>query len=502
LSVLEPKQNSLIVRAAARAFGAHASWVPRQAGKPLVVYAEYADVAVPFADADLLAADAAARSADAVADASTASCAYAAADAAAFAAFAYRDKNLIWESLNRDLGLLQERSIAEVVESALWPVIPLDTYRTFSGVHPMPYRLEREWLSLGAQLLRRGPRWQIWIEWYEDVLNGRPPWGLPRESGNRVSFEFLTWPDEKWLRDPDEINAEIAALIEAERTKLATGDVPEQQIAPVRVEERDGKIAKASDRDSPLSARERDFEQWRMPVASHLDELLAGDFRPGTNHGRMRDRLTELQAHLQGSIADVKENQFKLGYGMTRFAGLISAYETGGDDMPVLSPDTLKDLIVLDAGLRMGLDKLERWAAFREAAANDRSGAADAPAGEVAKVLDSMAGTMEKNETYFDPELPESIRWVSEALKDPGGASRSAVFGGVRSAENVFIFLAQRALGLVKAPFDGAEIGLRQTTAAALIGLFFGIGVQLSVLAPGAVPWLKPVLEAIQKIAP
>jgi serine/threonine-protein kinase len=42
--------------------------------------------------------------------------------------------------------------------------------------------------------------------------------------------------------------------------------IPDQSPAPVRVEERDGRVAKATDRDSALSASERDFAAWRDPV--------------------------------------------------------------------------------------------------------------------------------------------------------------------------------------------------------------------------------------------
>jgi hypothetical protein len=451
-------------------------------------------------DAAAYAADAASKAEDNVAE-FAADAAADAADAAAAAANDFGGWDDFWESVNYDLELMREHAASDIVERMLWGQFRFVEGRSFTFDAKTRVWRGPAWSGFRKSLFDYEPHWQIWIDWYEDILNGHPPWGLPREAGNAVSLEFLTWPEEKWEREPEEVNQEIAALIEAERTKLTAEDVPDQQIAPVRVEERDGKIAKISDRDSALLAPERDFEQWRAPVASHLDELLAGDFRPGTNHARMRDRLTELQAHLHGSTADVKENQFKLGYAMTRFASLISAYETGGDDMPVLSPDTLKDLIVLDAGLRMGLDKLERWVAFREAAANDRSGASDAPAGEVAKVLDSIAGNMEGESKYFDAELPRTFRLLAEAAKDPYGATRTVVYGAVRSAENVFIFVGQIALGLAAGTADGAKTGISKAVAAGLFVFLSGLGLHLAGIAPGALSWIKPVLEAIQKIA-
>ena len=93
----------------------------------------------------------------------------------------------------------------------------------------------------------------------------------------------------------------------------------------------------------------------------HIEELTSGDFREGTNHGRARDRLVALSNLLPGDIAEVKEQQFRIGYEIERFEGLIAAYRSGGDDMPVLNAAALEDLDRLRIALD-GVDKPERWA--------------------------------------------------------------------------------------------------------------------------------------------
>lgn len=114
--------------------------------------------------------------------------------------------------------------------------------------------------------------------------------------------------------------------------------VPDQSPAPVCVEERAGKISRITDRDSPLGAPERDFNQWREPVFDHIQEMLTGDFRAGTNHSRARDRLVALAALLTGDTLDVKERQFRVGYEIERLGRLVIAYRTGVDDMPRSCP--------------------------------------------------------------------------------------------------------------------------------------------------------------------
>jgi hypothetical protein len=176
--------------------------------------------------------------------------------------------------------------------------------------------------------------------------------------------------------------------------------------------------------------------------------MLAGDFRPGTNHSRARDRLVALAVLLAASIAEMKERQFRIGYEIEWFGGLVSAYRSGGDDMPALSADALEDLDRLRIALVMGITKLERWAEFRRAAAADPKHDGDANPAVLSEGLTGIAVEMERRPTYFDPELPETFRFLAEATRDPRGATKTVVYGGVRSAENLISFLGRKALGI------------------------------------------------------
>jgi phosphoglycerate kinase len=145
-------------------------------------------------------------------------------------------------------------------------------------------------------------------------------------------------------------------------------EVPNQSPAPVRIEERDGKIAQVNNRNSSIYADERDFDAWREVIIDHLQELTSGDFRAGTNHSRARDRIVALGMLLPGELADVKERQFRIGYEIERFDGLVTAYKSGGDDMPELHAAVLEDLTRLRAALKIGLVKLDRWSDFLRSA--------------------------------------------------------------------------------------------------------------------------------------
>jgi hypothetical protein len=275
--------------------------------------------------------------------------------------------------------------------------------------------------------------------------------------------------------------------------------IPDQSPAPVCVEERSGRIVLVNNRDSALSATEADFNGWREPVVDHIQELLSGDFREGTNHSRARDRLVALATYFVGSISEVKEQQFRVGYEIERFGGLVSAYRSSGEDMPTLSADVLEDIDRLRIALAMGVSKLERWAEFHRAAATDPAHDGDANPALVSEGLDELAGEMERRPAYFDPELPETFRFLAEATRDPRGATKTVVYGGVRSAENLVSFLGRKALGIGANAVGAVEQNISKAIAATLIAGLSGTALQISGALPTAWAWLRPLLDALAR---
>ena len=296
------------------------------------------------------------------------------------------------------------------------------------------------------------------------------------------------------------VHLDGAAPLEADATVQTPFRLPGQTFAPVRVEERGGKIAQASERDSLLRSAEADFNAWRYPITDHLRELLDGDFRQGTNHGRARDQLAALGALLSGSVIEVKDRQFRIGYEIERLGGLISAYRLSGDDMPALNAAVLEDLERLYLALKIGIDKLERWAEFHRMAANDPLREGDANPGVVGDALEGMAAEMERRPKYFDPELPASFRFLAEAVRDPAGVNKTVVYGSVRSAENLISFLGQKLLGIATKTADSVERHISKAVAAFLITSLAGAALQISGALPVGWAWLKPLLDAASKM--
>jgi hypothetical protein len=439
--------------------------------------ANVVDAAFPAASA----ADAAAYAASAAANANAA--ARTTASAAGAAAYSSADAGAIHYAARLDLQQLHAGIVTadQLARRSLW-------------AKPRPASVGHAWRSL-LQLFRVEDHWSVWIEWYEHVLVGTP-------SSVDEDAAFTDIPGElPWDAGAKAVNAEIARRLELIYSQLRTPEIPDQSAAPVRVEERDGKVAKVSDRDGPLDAAERDFRDWRDPVVDHIAELSSADFAVGTNHSRVRDRLLAFGKLLPGEIVDVKERQFHIGYEIERFDGLVWAYRTGGDDMPVLNAAQLEDLTRLLVALKMGIGKLERWSEFRKIASDSAGQEGDADRGILAEALEEMAVNMERQPRYFDPELPVSFRFLSEAVRDWQGATKTVVYGAVKSAENVISFLGQRALGIGKKTVDEVEARIPKALARMLLLGLSGAALTLSGALPQAWDWLKPLLEALSKLS-
>jgi hypothetical protein len=402
-----------------------------------------------------------------------------AADAVAFAASSDPASYL---AVKRDAQQLYDGAMTaqQLAASLLWSVRP-------------PEQINRIWRRVAKELQSSDKIWFVWVDWYDDALAGVP--GIKTEAEDAA---FTDIPGElPWGQGARAINFEIRRRLAELSFNAILPEIPEQSPAPVRVEERDGKIAQSSDRDGALTASERDFKAWRDPVADHLEELIATDFPIGTNHSRVRDRLVALDKLLLGAIAEVKERQFRIGYEIERLEGLMTAYRIGGEDMPLLNAAQLEDLDRLRIALKMGIDKLERWSEFRRQANNNLADGSEADSELVGDALDQMAAVMERRPQFFDPELPATFRYLSEALRDPWGATKAIVYGAVKSAENLVVFLAQKALGVGKKGVEAIETHVSKAVAASLVTGLGGAALQLSGALSQGWSWLKPLLAAL-----
>jgi hypothetical protein len=139
-----------------------------------VAAAAAAVVASDAADATLAAAQAV--------DASAAAAAAAAYDSASNASAkrnAVAAGDAVWLIVSTDATALETRAGAlSLLDCPLWG--EWSGHEDREGRHIVtfvPQWLTQNWSRLKSLLLERsGENWQVWLDWYDAVLNGRPPW--------------------------------------------------------------------------------------------------------------------------------------------------------------------------------------------------------------------------------------------------------------------------------------------------------------------------------------
>lgn len=90
-------------------------------------------------------------------------------------------------------------------------------------------------------------------------------------------------------------------------------------------------------------------------------------------------------------------------------------------------------------------------------------------------------------------------RLCPEAINDALGATKTIVYGTVKSAENLIAFLGQRALGIGRNAAGAVEQHISKAVAATLLAGLSGAALKISGALPTAWTWLRPLLDALTK---
>lgn len=137
----------------------------------------------------------------AAARAATASAAITATDAASAASAATASATASARAVGRDcMRVEQGTTAAHLANLPLW------------HDDPMPPELSDNWLDLRQTLLDLDQDWDVWIDWYEDRLHGRP-------ANQDLEIARLTLPEELWEQGPEAVNPAIKRLTELHQVK-------------------------------------------------------------------------------------------------------------------------------------------------------------------------------------------------------------------------------------------------------------------------------------------
>ena len=142
---------------------------------------------------------------------------------AAGTAAAAAARALIWRTVSVDAAFLESSLDAHrVIEYPLWGTQPVSGPGSAGQPASAPNEIVEHWRQLKSALPKRaGENWQVWLDWYDAVLNGRRPWpALDEKQREDLTVAIALIGQELWRQGPAVANAAVKRLIDEAHAKV------------------------------------------------------------------------------------------------------------------------------------------------------------------------------------------------------------------------------------------------------------------------------------------
>lgn len=159
--------------------------------------------------------------------------------------------------------------------------------------------------------------------------------------------------------------------------------------------------------------------------------------------------------------------------------------------------------LALSTGLGLYVSQFPQWREFVENAAETNFQDSDLEA--VYQIGTDILPTLEGAEDLVDPEVPKSIKLVMEAIKNPKLSRKRALFGAIRTLENLFATIFSEFAKTAGATAEGARSGLKHAASvlvtSALLLIAAQSAAQLSPIAERALKakWMRQAAELVEQ---
>ena len=267
--------------------------------------------------------------------------------------------------------------------------------------------------------------------------------------------------------------------------------IPDQKIGPVRFEISDG-VLKISHQPA-IAGRgdDKNAESARRELVARAGEVIEL-----LEKGNQDPRLIELTLDLKARL-ESKQDIIQLGIASITFQ---LACDGSREEMASVIHAKLQGL-ALSVGMYVA--QFSEWAKFAENAAM-----ADFNPGDVTKLFQTgskLVDELRDAVSSVDPEVPKTLAFLLEAIRDPKRAAKRTVFAAVRTMENL-VAVVMKSCGMV---IGGVPEGLRSGVKIAASTLLLYAAAQTAIaISPAAARvlqsnWLekagKLVLESMKE---
>jgi hypothetical protein len=119
-----------------------------------------------------------------------------------------------WKIITDDINfLIKGKTVEDLVKQPLGK-IEIDWSDIDNEKSPVEDIFNTHWNELKKLLILRNENWQMWTEWYEDIRDGKLPWGLSRNSAQNVVLKTLQIQEIDWEKGPNHVNILIKQIIQ------------------------------------------------------------------------------------------------------------------------------------------------------------------------------------------------------------------------------------------------------------------------------------------------
>jgi hypothetical protein len=276
---------------------------------------------------------------------------------------------------------------------------------------------------------------------------------------------------------------------EGNEPKQLSEIVPPQQEAPLQFEVSDGKLRVRPQKPKPDNHDLHNIKSAKLALEEGVERLLAS-----LSESNCDPRLLQAIEEIENTIRS-ETDVIKLGIANVTCEYLFHEF---AQELPAVAAAQFRGL---NTAIGMYVSQFPEWHRFTENAASVEF--TDQDINQIYRSGANMLPELRAKKGLVDPEVPRSLELILEALKNPGKSRRRAVFGAIRTLENLFAKIFEEFGGLFQAVSQGGRAGVKYVATASTAALLGSAVLNASDVAPTLervldVKWLRHASDSLK----
>jgi hypothetical protein len=267
--------------------------------------------------------------------------------------------------------------------------------------------------------------------------------------------------------------------------------VPPQQEAPLQFEVSGGKLRIRPQKLKPNKSDLQNIRSAKLALEEGIERLIKS-----LSESNCDPRLLQAMGEVEQTVK-AETDVIKLGIANLTCEYLFNEF---AEELSAVAAAQFKGL---HTAIGMYVSQFPQWHRFTENSASVEFTAQDI--NQIYRSGAKMLPELRAKNGLVDPEVPKSLELILEALKNPGKSRRRAVFGAIRTLENLFAKIFEEFGGLFQAASQGTRAGIKYVTTAASAALLGSAVLSASDVAPTFervldVKWLRHASDMLREM--